>query len=298
MNTSIHSTGTPLLRVNPLKALVILLIATLVCVLIVSGIAGIMMPEVLTTRYMRVLAVLQDVFVFILPAAIMAVMVSTDPDRLLEIDRRPSTLWSLMGILALLTATPAMNLIVEWNEGIHLPQALSGVEEWFRTSENAAEESVKILMGGTKVSDLIMGILIIGVLAGVSEEIFFRGAILGALMQSRLNKHVAIWLTAVIFSVCHFQFFGFVPRVLLGAYFGYIVWWTGSVWVAAIIHAFNNSLIVTAEWLTRTGVIDYDINHAGTSSIALVIGSIILTAGVLRASLKHLGKKKETDPAE
>lgn len=296
MTTDITPTS-PLLRVSVLKAIMILLVTCLIFMIIISAIVGfISMP--LTTRLMRVLAVVQDMFIFILPAAIMAVIVSPYPGKLLSVDNKPSIAWTLMGILALLTATPAMNWIVEWNENIDLPAALSQWETKMKALETTAQESVKILMGGTSIGDLIMGILIIGVFAGFSEEIFFRGALLGCMMNSRLNKHLAIWIAAIVFSLFHMQFYGFVPRVILGAYFGYIVWWTGSVWVSAIIHAFNNSVIVTAEWMSRAGIIDIDINHTGSASFALIIGSMVLTGGVLRASLKHLGKKGETGRAD
>ncbi|MDE6177435.1 MAG: CPBP family intramembrane metalloprotease, partial [Paramuribaculum sp.] len=95
---------------------------------------------------------------------------------------------------------------------------------------------------------LIISVIIIGVLAGVSEELFFRGTLQRLLITRPMPPHIAIWLTAVIFSLVHFQFFGFVPRVLLGAFFGYLAWWSGSVWLPAIIHAVNNSVVVITEF--------------------------------------------------
>ncbi|MDE6484824.1 MAG: CPBP family intramembrane metalloprotease [Duncaniella sp.] len=296
MNTDMVP-GSSLLRVSTVKAIMILLVTCLIFMMIIGAVMH-LIPMPLTTRTMRVLAVVQDMFMFILPAAVTAVIVSPYPGRLLDVDRRPSVSWALMGILALLTAIPAMNWLVEWNEHISLPEVLSGLEAKMKTYEATAQDSVKILMGGTSTADLIMGILIIGIFAGVSEELFFRGALLGCMIHSRMNKHLAIWITAIVFSLFHLQFYGFFPRVLLGAYFGYIVWWTGSVWVSAIIHAFNNSVIVAAEWMSRAGFIDYDINHTDSSSIALIIGSIILTGGILRAAMKHLGKKEETGRAD
>ncbi|MDE5829895.1 MAG: CPBP family intramembrane metalloprotease [Duncaniella sp.] len=285
--------ATPLLRFSAVKAIFILLCLAFffMCVL---GIVSNLLTSPHSTRIMRVLSVVQDVMVFVLPAAIMAVIASPVPGRILEIDRRPPIMWVLTGIIALLTSMPALNFIVEWNGSLTLPASL----DWMKEAEMVAQKSVEILMGGTSVADLIMNILIIGVLAGVSEEIFFRGAIMGCLMQTRLNKHIAIWLTGIIFSLFHMQIFGFVPRMILGAYFGYLTWWTGSIWVAASVHVFNNSLIVIAEWLTKSGIITYDINHAGSSNFMLIVGSVILTGGIIRASLKHLGKTTDADNAD
>lgn len=283
----------PLLRTSAIKAIMILLVISLGGLFVVSAI-GLVLLSPMTTRLMRVLSVLQDVIVFVLPPAIMAVMVSSKPGRLLEIDRTPPAGWVLMAILALLVSTPAMNFIIELNENLSFPSWLENMEQGMRAAEESARKSAMILMGGTSVADLVMGILIIGVLAGISEEIYFRGAILGCLLHSRMNKHAAIWVTAVIFSLFHFQVFGFFPRVILGGFFGYLTWWTGSIWVAAIVHVINNSIVVTVEWMSRCGYLDYDINAAGTSSIALVLGSIILTAGIIRASLKRLERHNNT----
>ena len=78
-------------------------------------------------------------------------------------------------------------------------------------------------MAGATVPSLIVSVLIVGVFAGFSEELFFRGAMQRIMMSTRLNLHVTIWVVAVIFSLFHFQFFGFMPRLLLGAYFGYLL---------------------------------------------------------------------------
>lgn len=288
--TSLENPNFPLLRTSPMRAIVMLFIIAIGFMLIVSFLAKMMMPDPATTRFMRIFAVMQDLFVFILPPAIVAVICSTAPGKLLEIERKPSALWAIMAVLALLSATPTMNFIVEWNENLSLPESLAGLQDMMRAAEDSAKASIELLMGGTLVTDLIMSILIIGILAAVSEELFFRGALLGCMMQSRMSKHLAIWLTAVIFSLFHFQFFGFVPRILLGAFFGYLTVWSGSIWVSVIVHAINNSIIVVAEWLSRTGRMDFDINSAGTSSFTLILASVILTAGIIRISLKYLKK--------
>jgi len=41
---------------------------------------------------------------------------------------------------------------------------------------------------------------------------------------------------------------GFVPRMLLGAYFGYLLVWTGSVWVPVAAHILNNMMFVVTAW--------------------------------------------------
>lgn len=271
-----------------LPALLILLGITLLFLIIDSVAGGMIIMRGFTTLHLRIFAILQDLLVFTLPAIITALIVSTTPARLLAIDRSPATAPVLMALLAMIVAVPAMNFVIEWNESLSLPTSLSSVENWMRSSEDAAQQSVEILMGGTSISDLILGILIIGIFAALAEELYFRGTIMRMMLCSGINPHVAIWSTAFIFSAIHIQFFGFFPRLLLGAFFGYLTYWRNSVWLSVITHAFNNSIVVITSWLERRGAIGNEIDTLGSQNFILILASIILTVGVIRAMKKHL----------
>ena len=160
-----------------------------------------------------------------------------------------------------------MNAIIEWNKSWHLPESFQSLEQFFRQLEDGAEATTNILMNGASIPSLIVSVLIVGVLAGFSEELFFRGALQRILGQTRLNIHVTIWLVAFIFSAFHFQLFGLVPRMLLGAFFGYLLWWSKSLWLPIILHVLNNSIVVIATYLDTEGTNTSDangLNHIGT----------------------------------
>lgn len=113
---------------------------------------------------------------------------------------------------------------------------------------------------------------------------FFRAGLQKALTSSGLNHHLAIWTAAFIFSAVHFQFFGFVPRLLLGALFGYLYCYTGSIWIAATAHALNNSLVVLSAWLTARGVVDVRFDEIGTGGEygwLFALASAVLTTGFI-----------------
>ncbi len=246
-----------------------------------------------TTALVRIATVVQDVALFILPAIITAVIVSPLPARLLCIDRKPSASITILAFVALMCSIPAMNMIVEWNENITLPQSLEALEGWMRKSEETARAQVEILLGGASVADLIINILIVGVLAGFSEEIFFRGALQRLLSSGSINYHAAIWLTAFLFSAFHIQFFGFFPRLLLGAFFGYLLYWSGSILLPALMHAINNSIVVYSMWQSNISpeVNDTDINSWGSDSIIIVMSSILLTSVAIYL-LKNINKTR------
>ncbi|MDE5857703.1 MAG: CPBP family intramembrane metalloprotease [Muribaculaceae bacterium] len=230
---------------------------------------------------LRIGAVIQDLLVFIIPAIATAMVSTRLPARLLMIDSKPTLIMILATVAAMIVSVPAMNMLVEWNNSIELPDSLSEVAAQMRAMEDAAEKSVEILMGGTSIGSLIISILIIGVMAGFSEELFFRGA-LQRILSFSTNAHVAIWVTAFIFSAFHLQFFGFFPRLLLGAFFGYLLYWSGSLWLPIAAHVFNNSIVAIVQWMRQRQLIGVDLDKVGsnpgeTPDMILFIISIILT---------------------
>ncbi len=198
----------------------------------------------------RLSMILQDVLIFILPALGTSILVTRLPAKLLALDKFPTLKSILLAVAILLSSIPVMNIIVEWNQSIHFPPGLSEFETTCRQLEESAQAVIDNLMTGASIGALLVSILIIGVMAGFSEELFFRGAMQRIFMSTHMNCHVAVWSVAVIFSLFHFQFFGFIPRMLLGAYFGYLVWWSGSLWLPIMIHILNNTLVVIFTWRT------------------------------------------------
>lgn len=229
-----------------------------------------------STPALRIITVLQDLLVFILPAIVTALMVTRRAATLLCVDRVPPLNPTLIAICTLLCSIPAMNYVIWLNANIPLPQH---IHDALMALEESANSSIEALMGRHTVPNLIVSVLIVGVLAGVSEEIFFRGGLQRLLVTGGVNHHVAIWATALFFSLLHMQFFGFVPRMLLGAFFGYLLYWTGSLWVPILLHALNNSIYVVAEWMSYGTDSPSAVDAIGSGTdIVYVLISAILTA--------------------
>lgn len=202
---------------------------------VIIGVLGLKL-DMNSAPVLRVMTVIQDILVFITPVAATAVLISRKPLAFLCLDHGIKV--SVVGLMlvTLMASIPMMNVIVEWNLSLSLPESMSSIEEWMRGSEERSAKMVETMLSGTSVKALIVSILIVGVLTGLSEELFFRG-MLQRILADRMNIHVAIWLTAIIFSAAHFQFYGFVPRMLLGGFFGYLAWWSRSLWLPVIAHA-------------------------------------------------------------
>ncbi len=226
---------------------------------------------------------LQNILMFILPAWIAALLFWGNPVESLHLDKAPRLI-ELVGVTALFfVAMPALNRLVEWNEAIHLPDALSGVEQWMRQQELAAAEVTQQILQINSLTQLLAVVLGIGVLTGIGEEFIFRGMLQRIVADRYRRSHLAVWICAFLFSAIHLQFFGFFPRLLLGAIFGYLLVWSGNLWLPIFAHILNNSFVVCYSYFMGEQAANSLPETIGTSgnSTDWVAWASIAAAGIL-----------------
>ena len=199
--------------------------------------------------------VMQDVMAFIVPAIAAMAIFYHKPLTAMHLDRAPGWKALFVVILFYVASLPAMNWLVSVNETMHLPSWMSGIEHWMRSAEDAAAQTTRQILDIHSVGMLVATTFVVGFMAGLSEEILFRGAILRTMQDSRLGTHATVWIVAIVFSAFHLQFYGFFPRMILGLWLGYLMVWTGSLWVPIIAHTLNNSTVVVLSFLTNRGVV-------------------------------------------
>jgi membrane protease YdiL (CAAX protease family) len=184
--------------------------------------------------------------------------------------------------------------LIDFNSHLVLPESMSGLEAWMKETENQMMELTKFLTDFENIQEFIAGIFVIGVLAGIGEEVFFRGLIQPKIRLYTGSIHWGIWLTAIIFSAIHMQFYGFLPRVFLGAIFGYLYVYSGSLVYPILAHIFNNSITVLLVYLAKQGNIEFDIEATDQVSYPLAfLGLLVLLVGIYyfkRLNLRNDGK--------
>ncbi len=266
------------------KRFMLFICASVICMILGSVIVQIILHGGMTTPRVRIATVFQDITFFILPAIVTAVIVCRQPADFLMIRKSPGLVQLLLTIATVIAAVPMMNCIIEWNMSLHLPDSLSTIEEWMNASEKSAAKFTDTLLGGTGINSFIVAVLIVGFLAGFSEEIFFRGTIQRLFTTSKVNIHIAVWMTAFIFSAIHCQFYGFVPRLLLGAFFGYAVAWSGNLWLGVAAHFTNNVIAAAGMTIAKspemaeeagTAIADSSNLLSGTTPAAAIISTVI-----------------------
>ncbi len=186
------------------------------------------------------------------------------------------------------------SIFIEWNQNFKFPEALGGLEESLRSMENQLTELTAYLTTFDSTSQVVVAFIVIAILPAIGEELVFRGILQKELFRGTKNIHLSIWIAAAIFSGIHMQFYGFVPRMLLGALFGYLYHWSGNLTLSMLAHFVNNGVTVIALYLHQQKLIDIDIESTESAPWQAVLFSAIFTALLLYTFRKFYQQKNLT----
>ena len=237
-------------------------------------------------KNLQITQIISGVVGFLMPAVVYAMLVQEKPWIYLGFKKIPT--WSLLGIVAMFTIIPFLSLVTDWNDSISFPESMSAIEEQMRSLQARSEEVIKLFIGQ---GSLFSSLMIVALLAAVSEELLFRSVIQKGLIKLFKNAHVAIIVTALVFSAFHGDFFGFVPRFILGMMLGYMFWMSGSIFPSMLMHFVNNATIVMLYYLNTRGFSDIDVEHFGSTDNVLVIILSLITTVAIFITCNRLNKR-------
>ena len=241
-------------------------------------------PQPLTTTSLKWLQLIQTIAIFLLPPLCMAYLWSEQPLQWLQLATpklptlQDKSKQIILAIGIMLVALPGINLLSHLNHQMTLPAFLEPLEQWMKVQEENAKVLTEQFLNVTTLGGLIINLLLMAVLPAVAEELTFRGT-LQQLLKAKTNSHLAIWCSAILFSAIHFQFYGFIPRMVMGAMFGYTLWWTGSLWIPILMHFTNNAMAVLLYFLALRADWDMEqVDAIGTNdTLWLGVVSIVIT---------------------
>ncbi len=233
-------------------------------------------------RVLEFFQVLQSVGLFVLPPILAGYLFGCGPVSYLNFNApaKPSVL--LLTIILLIVSLPMVQWMISLNEMIRLPEFLRSVELWMQQTEEEAAKLTEAFMKMDSAGSFLFNLLMIAVIPALGEEMMFRGLLQRLFREWLGNVHVAIFISAFLFSAMHFQFYGFIPRLMLGLGFGYLYFWSGSIWVPVLAHFVNNGAAVLAAWLASLGILGGDWESFGsTNNIWMIFMSFVFTAATL-----------------
>ena len=165
------------------------------------------------------------------------------------------------------------SMVIEWNAELNFSGSFW---QWAREKEELAEKFTRFLTTFQSPGEFSVAFIIIAVLPAVGEEFAFRGWLQPALWKVSGNPHIAIWGAAFLFSAIHLQFFGFAPRILLGALFGYLMYWSNNLWVPVVAHLVNNGFSLVMMYFHQLKIVDFDAENTKALPLTFVIPSALL----------------------
>ena len=228
--------------------------------------------------FIKFYQLLNQIGIFILPVAAYSIFVSTSSFSYLKLDAKPSALSLLIAGLVVYTILPFLNYIAELNQNIVLPEAFWGIEQWMKSKELQAAELTKIFLRSETIGGLSINLFIVALIPAIGEELLFRGVLLKLLKEMTNSVHLAVIISALLFSAIHLQFYGFFPRFLLGLILGYSFVFTQNLWVPIFLHFINNASSVIVYYLHYNGYIKISMENFGASpNPVFIIGSLIAT---------------------
>ena len=250
---------------SPLITKLVLIFVVAFAGLFLSSVAILLCANYLNNMVvMKWLQLIQTVFTFVLPAFLLAHFVGQGISYLKFTPIRSSLMW--LGVILLMPlALPSVNWLKSLNDMVVLPHFMSGVELWMQQMEHQSEVLTDKFLSVSSYSGLALNLLVMAAIPALGEELFFRG-ILQTVLGEKFNRHLAVWITAFIFSAIHLQFYGFLPRFLLGAALGYLFLFSGSIWASIVAHFINNALAVVLFFLTFNGYLTFDMDALGTQN--------------------------------
>jgi uncharacterized protein len=253
---------------------------------------GVNMSDPATVSMLKFFQVSQSVSLFIVPSLLASWLLFENAGDALCLNLPVKWVPAILVILLVFIINPFINFLGGINSEFHLPEFLKNLETWMRNAEETAGNLTEAFLKVDSIGGLTFNLFMVAVLPAVGEELLFRGVIQKILTDMTRNHHWGIWISAALFSALHMQFFGFIPRMLLGAMFGYLLVWSGSLWLPILAHFINNATAVIALWLIDKGVISHAIEDFGAgweywyyALPSLLIGLMIMT--VIRSQFRN-----------
>ncbi len=261
----------------------------------ITNISDLNNPE--TIKVLKYFQVVQSIGVFIIPPFILGWLFHGNIAEYLSLNKSVNFASVLLVLLLSFAASPFINFIGEMNANMQLPEWLSGLETWMKTAEENAAELTEVFLKVDNLGGLLFNIFMVAFLPAIGEELLFRGVIQRIFTNWTKSFHWGIWITAILFSAMHMQFYGFVPRMFLGVLFGYLLIWSGSMWLPIIAHFINNAVAVVGMYLIDKNLLTPDIEEFGSTSESYymaVVSIVLITVFMLMIKRQNSEEIQET----
>lgn len=284
-------------KTNKLERIFILA-ALLILGLIIGSVIGVIYPlvsgqDVMSLNSLRFMQISSQIFTFVLPPILYAMLIKENPKESLGI-KNVSYHWFIIGFVMMYAILPLNNVFAEWNAGLKLPESMSRIEELIKEMYESSAVVLEKLVNVNTFGGFVINLIMIAGLAALGEELLFRSIIQTSLIKTCKNAHVGIIIASAIFSFIHFDFYAFIPRLVLGMLLGYMFYYSRSIWVSMFMHFVNNATAVVIYYLNNIGVTNVDVETFGQTQLLPLLISIALMAVLFWLAIKRMRNEECT----
>lgn len=226
---------------------------------------------------LRYFQVTQSIGLFIIPPLLIGFLYERSAWSYIHAKHTGNVRPYIVVILLMFVSLPFINWLVDINEMMKLPAFMKGIEDWMKSAEEQAGKLTETFLAGKSFTNFLFNLFMIAMLPAIGEEFMFRGLLQKLFTGIFKNAHIAIIITGFLFGAMHMQFYGMLPRMLLGVIFGYMFYWSGSIWLPVFAHFVNNGSAVIISYLANLGMISQNYQDFGsTNNIFFIILSLLM----------------------
>ena len=220
---------------------------------------------------------LSQMLIFLLPALVFAWCYKEGPLKYMRLEQ-PNSKWvmALVGVVIFILMLPLNDWLSWWNKQFDFGSANAVLSDM----SSKAQATLDKMLSLTTPGDLALQLFVVALIPAICEEVFFRGALQQILRDWFGNQHVAVVVTALVFTLAHGDFYGLVPRFVLGLLLGYFFFLSGSMLVNITAHFANNAFCVVMYHLYNKGQVGFN-----PSDPMLMPESIVVSCSVAAALL-------------
>jgi membrane protease YdiL (CAAX protease family) len=249
----------PPFREKPLWYHCVLLVTLLICTSVITTLLTLVAPLIYHIPLsemsgsghapgfvgaMRLDQLIASLGIMLVPSLLFYRLTQPEPLGALGLKSSLSGWYYPLGFIIVLCSIPMVQVLAEWNQHLHLPRALSGLDKWMHDTEQENDAMINRLLVMPQKADLLANLLVMALIPALCEEAFFRGVLQKLFIRATRSPLAGILIGAAVFSALHGQFLGFFSRAALGIVLGCLYWYSGSLWPGILAHFTYNGVQV------------------------------------------------------
>ena len=201
---------------------------------------------------MRLMTIGGQIMFILLPALVFAKLIYEDVGTIIRF-KLPNWKEILVFVGGLAILTPLLQsylyiqnyLINQVAKHIYFVQK---VKELLDALDKLVTETYAELLKSTSIFEASFIVIVVAVIPAICEETFFRGYVQKS-FEFRIKPIWAAALTAMFFSLYHFNPYGLLALFALGFFFGYSAYKSNSIFIPLILHFLNNLIAIVAYFI-------------------------------------------------